>query len=604
MKSAHRKLNKEIQMYFSDNGNSHKKSRYLFALILICVSLSALAVLPFFFFTVFTSDNGSWMFKMPATHDMALQVEQMKSFYQGLEGGNLYPRWEEDTNRGFGAPTTNFYPPGLYYLTSLLYAISRDWMVTLLIANLLMMIASGVSFFFYARQFISFGAATIGMGVYILLPYHLVDLYQRGALPELSSFIWMPLLLLFGERVLKQSAEENATERVFIKPSLLLNITGLAISYGAFLWSHPPTAYQFSLAFCLYILLLVLLSKNWKGLIFVGGAMVFGVLLSVAYLLPAFVEQDLIHHENLTDVFPYHSTYVFVHSIAVPTDGSFFRLINSIWLLNFLIIISSSVALFMFGRQAICSAHKKTLFVWLMIGCFASFMMSSPSEVFGRHIPKIEIGVFSWRMLAITALIAALLISVCVDVSLYKLSHKRFARVMLGSFCIVVITGVNIFSGGIVYKTLKYAQGFAPDAEHMNTVIIPRNAPANPTTLPYIERASFLGNKGKISIERWESEGRSMDVDLTEEDTLSIRTFNFPGWSATVDGKPETIATDSQWGNITLTLPSGIHEVELEYKDTPTRRIGEMVTLCSFFFLLAMNVLSTLRYKYKPGNDR
>src|SRR5262249_20318404 len=201
-----------------------------------------------------------WQLRMPVTHDLPLHFEQMRSFYRGLEARELYPRWEEDTNRGFGAPTTSYYPPGVYYLTSVLHLIVGDWIRVLLDANLLIMIASAAAFYLYARRFMARPAAAIAMCAYIILPYHIIDQYQRGAIAELLGFVWMPLILFFVDRLLgsfeagdpKAASAEPETAGLWkslspIIPGRALDITGLAASYGAFLWSHVPTAYQFTL---------------------------------------------------------------------------------------------------------------------------------------------------------------------------------------------------------------------------------------------------------------------------------------------------------------------------------------------------------------------
>src|SRR5204862_6918502 len=119
---------------------------------LACIVLSAVAVVPFFFMGQSETGAGTFELRMPTTHDMFLQWDQMKSFYNGLAAGEVYPRWEEDTDRGFGAPTTSYYPPGVYYLTSLCFVIARDWTRALLDANLLMMIAAAAFLYIYARQ--------------------------------------------------------------------------------------------------------------------------------------------------------------------------------------------------------------------------------------------------------------------------------------------------------------------------------------------------------------------------------------------------------------------------------------------------------------------
>src|SRR5215216_6548675 len=118
----------------------------------LCVLLSAIAVVPFFFMGQSDSARSAFELRMPVTHDMFLHYDQMRSFYKGLSAGKLYPRWEEDTNRGYGAPTTSYYPPGIYYLTSLMYKMTSGWTASLMWAMLVMMIGSGWAIYLYARS--------------------------------------------------------------------------------------------------------------------------------------------------------------------------------------------------------------------------------------------------------------------------------------------------------------------------------------------------------------------------------------------------------------------------------------------------------------------
>ena len=116
----------------SEKEHAAKERRTRLFIALLCIGLSAVAVVPFFFFGHSEAGGGSFELRMPTTHDMFLHYDQMRSFYNGLAAGEIYPRWEEETNRGFGAPTTSYYPPGIYYLTSACYVVSRDWTAALL----------------------------------------------------------------------------------------------------------------------------------------------------------------------------------------------------------------------------------------------------------------------------------------------------------------------------------------------------------------------------------------------------------------------------------------------------------------------------------------
>jgi hypothetical protein len=59
---------------------------------LICVGLSAIAVVPFFFMGRAEDGASAAGLRMPTTHDMFLHYDQMRSFDEGLRSGEAYPR--------------------------------------------------------------------------------------------------------------------------------------------------------------------------------------------------------------------------------------------------------------------------------------------------------------------------------------------------------------------------------------------------------------------------------------------------------------------------------------------------------------------------------
>ncbi len=574
----------------NDKTDSQPERGGKLGLIFLCLTLSAVAVIPFYFFGRPQFGPKQWNLQMPITHDMHLHLEQMKSFYNGLAAGEIYPRWEEDTNRGFGAPTMSYYPPGIYYITSAFYAISHDWIVTLLATHLLLMMAAALSFLFYIRQFVSNKAAAIATFAYIFLPYHLLDQYQRGAMAELLGFVWMPLMLLFGERLFRRKEVEETSDSSATRSMVLLNITGLAAIYGAFLWSHPPTAYQFSLVFGVYVLILALLRREVRGLIFVGFAIALGMLLSAAYLYPAAAEQDFIRHEYVAETWPYHATYIFVHHLPYTTGGvgGFFRLLDSIWIFGMVVILASACLIFALSRRNLSVLLKERLLLWLLTGCFASFMMLKYSAPIGRHIPKIEIGVFTWRMLSITTFVAALFAGFCAHLASDKLTQQKFKRVIFASVSGVISIGAIIFSVVAVAATMVHAPKFIPSDEHVNYAMIPHDALEEPLEMPHLDRVMLIKGNGEVTVENWLPESRSIRAVLKSDDTLFVRTYNFPGWTATVNGQPAIIKTGAYLKEINLDLAAGEYHIQLEYLNTPVRQRGELVTKVAFFIFIVI----------------
>ncbi|HSB11455.1 MAG TPA: hypothetical protein VLM38_18345 [Blastocatellia bacterium] len=571
---------------------------------LLCLGLSAVAVVPFFFMGQSESGGGALELRMPTTHDMFLHFDQMKSFYNGLAAGEVYPRWEEDTNRGFGAPTTSYYPPGIYYLTAACFAFARDWLRALVGAHLVMMIASAAALYFYARETMGRAAATASMATYIFLPYHLADLYQRGAIAELLGFIWMPMMLRFADRLLKAPRAEDPA-RAATSGSSLLGVAGLALSYGAFVWSHPPTAFQFTLGFGVYVLVLSLIGRQWKRLPVIVLALALGIGVSAVYLGPAAIEQNLIHKEFIFETWPYHKTYIFVHDLySADFYGGFFKLLDWIWITGTIVIAGAALVLLWFKRQTLADLpvlHRRVA-AWVIVGGLASFMMTKASMPVGKLIPKIEIGVFTWRMLSITTLVVALLAGAFVEAAIAaRREGRRSERLLFTSIFLVVLVGSVIFSAIAVIRPVASYSTFEPEQEHINYATIPITAPADPEELPVdTPPAELADENGGVSVEEWKPEHRVVRAELTSDDQLLLRTFNFPGWTATVDGREVPIRTAEELGDMEIDLVAGSHTVELDFLDTPARRYGRVTTLVSLGLVFGLGCAGFAR-RFKRG---
>ena len=564
------------------------KARALVALF--CILASVLAVAPFFFMGQTLPGGSRWDLRMPDSHDMYLHYDQMRDFYQGLAAGELYPRWEQDTNYGFGAPTTCFYPPGVYYLTSELYPFFHDWTAVLLVAHVLMMVASGGAAYCLARRYMSRLPASIAMTAYIAFPYHAIDQYRREAIAELLSFIWMPLILLF-------------VDRLFSAKRSLLPAAGLAMSYGAFLWSHPPTAYQFALVLCPMLPVLAALRRNWRGLVWTAGGLILGAGLSAAYMYPAAAEQNLIRHEIMDKIWPYHFTYLFMYAGYSKQYFEFFQLLNTSWRFYAVAGVIAACVLFGFGRLRRNRALRDSILFWVCIGGLASFLMLPISAPFGRMIPRIEIGVFAWRMLAITTLVAALLAGATIQLSLdARAERRRSASALLGILGIAIVSAGVFFSIFDVMAPVNNQVAFQPKPEHLNYAIIPRTAPASTSDLPRVDRIRLDGAPGSATVREWMPQHRVIDVDSRGATRLFVRTFNYPGWMAKIDGFPATLSADGATGAMLLAVPPGEHSVVIDFLDTPARRLGARISLLSFLLTLAALAIGSFK-ELRPARE-
>lgn len=588
------------------NRTQSKQREWLVA-ILLCLSISAVAALPFFYIG---EDRavGCCGGEVPITHDSWMHFNQMRAFARGLAAGRIYPRWDEATHNGYGAPTLSFYPPGAYYLTSFWYFVTRNWLHVWLLTWWTMLFASGLALYVYARESLGHVASLLAMTVYVFMPYHLLNQYQRGALAEQLSFVWMPLCLLFAERLLyldarapllapTVSADDVVAEKaVRSRGSWLLHGCGLALSYGAFLFSHPPTAYQFTLVFGVFIAGGAIWRGQWRALLFIVAALLFGAMLAGAYFLPAFLEQPLIHANDVSETWPYHTTYVFDYQqTRFNRFDPFIARLDFLWAFNAVLLLLSMRVLLSWSpafRQSlrlVKQSHESgaTKAVWLAAGGFASFMMTRYSAPLGRLIPKLDIGVFSWRMLGITSLVVALLAGVCLQTALQEADKaRRLALVSVTWLLLVGAIGVSFWK---VAWPMVRAEAFRENPAHYNFATLPVQVPRAAPTMPEAQFAS--ADAGTINLLVWQPEFRRLQVQANQPAQLQLRSSDFPGWTVWLDGRAVPVIR-GQWGNITVTVPAGTHELVLDFRSTLVRRLGNWLTVVALGLWFALFLFS------------
>src|SRR5579863_8666604 len=163
---------------------------------LIIIVVAAVLCLPFLFVG------------LPTGYDARTHMMYQYYFSRQFWGGDLYPRWLAEANKGYGSPIFLVQYPLPYFITALLRPIlsfpptatreSRE----LGVYCFLVLAAAGLSAWLWFRDRCTPVASTIAAVVYISLPYTIGQaLYARVAIGELTTFVWMPLMFALCDRV-------------------------------------------------------------------------------------------------------------------------------------------------------------------------------------------------------------------------------------------------------------------------------------------------------------------------------------------------------------------------------------------------------------------
>lgn len=555
--------------------------------IAVPLLLSTAAVAPFFLSHHKIGASASEGLTVISTHDMPSHLTVMQQFDKVLRSGVLYPRWLPDINKGYGIATLNFYPPGFYYVTSLVNAVVKDWVDTLFVIAVLSLAVSGIAFYMLSRLFYERLGSIVAALFYMLLPYYLLDLFWRGALPEFLGFVFLPLIMYFAYLVGAQGR--------------LHHYAGLGLFYGLHLLTHLPVALLFSYALVFFAVVWSVRERNWRIAARLAGAMSIGLLLSAIYWLPAALETKYAY-EYTTGLFPYHESYITL--LDVRDKGSFtefFRVLNQVFAVGALTLLVIAIVLRVLHRsQAVETETPRWTprSMWIVMAMATTFMSTSFSIYISKMLPKIQVAVPAWRWLAIAAVFTALLVAATVDL-LRRRSDLRPQAVWACrlAFAFVIALNVGLSIGSTIIKPLAnpiyHPSGTAVDK--VESGLTPSGS-THPEDLPDTQLAvpEPATAQAQVELSKWDPEDREVHTKAYRPTTLRLKTYNFPGWTARIDGNVVPMLSDKD-GVQQVEVPAGIHVVRATFENTLPRTAGTLLSGAGVLLILAFSLAGRAR---------
>jgi hypothetical protein len=560
-------------------------------IVIITVLVGALAVAPFYYSRYEKLPGSDFVLRLIDSHDLWMHLHIMEQFDKVLRSGEIYPRWMPDINHGYGILNLIFYPPGFFYLTSAAFAAVGDWIGALFLVSALTLAGSGITLYMLARTFYSKAASAVAAILYMLIPFHMLDLYWRGALPQFVSYCLLPLVIYFAYRVGREGRARH--------------FAGLAFCYGLFLLTHMPVGLMLTYALGIYGLIWSYRERDLRVGIRLALGMGLGLALSAIYWLPAAVETKYAY-EYASEIYPYHQSYITLIPVkfGIPYE-SFWTLLNLVFiahavaLLTPLLILKKLLAR---TRRATGAKTWSPTEMWITMGAVTLFLSTSFSIFLSKLMVKIDIAVPAWRWMAVASVFTALVAAACYD-RLRQAAESSLKRLWvcraLYAAGIAFTLWVSIYS--VIIGALSNPT-FQPKAESAYHVIesswTPKEA-TRPHELPDTPLA-VLEPEGDAEVVRWDPQRREVHVSVSEPATLRLKSYNFPGWSATIDGQPAAVFSDKD-GAVAVSVPPGIHTVKVSFVNSPPRTIGKALSILALAAVFGLAALPYLPVRRRAG---
>lgn len=126
-----------------------------------------------------------------------------------LKQMNLFPVIMSDFCNEFGYSWNLFYSPFTAYIPLIFKIFTHSNIICLKLFIFSIMFLSGVAMYEFTRKVTDNNKiALIASTFYILSPYHLTDMYQRVAIAELASFVFIPLVFLGMYNIINKNKKD------------------------------------------------------------------------------------------------------------------------------------------------------------------------------------------------------------------------------------------------------------------------------------------------------------------------------------------------------------------------------------------------------------
>lgn len=536
---------------------------------------------------------------------------------QGLHQGYLFPRWVDLLGFHFGYPLFNFYPPLVYYVSEVfrLMGLSYIWSIKSMI--ILGYCIGAIGMYKLSSKVIgSRVAGLVAAALFTFFTYHATLVYVRGAFAEFFGMNILPYVFLSLELLKERPTMKRA---IFFGSTLALLIL-----------SHVFIAFPFIFFFLIYVGYSTLFTRNkteYLSHAFLGGLL--GAGMSAFFWLPSMLERkftlvDAILTKELASyvihfIQPsqlWFSPWGYGGSGAGFADGMSFQLGK---IHTGLAVLSLILFTFLLLKKKIDTLQASRFALYVVMLLVSLLMMTEYSQSIWKIISPLQYLQFPWRFMSFTGVFMAIL----GGFALHFLTHcfETLSRRNM----IMWIAGLIII-GGTVVQYQKYFQPeryvYKSDQELTELKEITWNVSSSsfefsPKGMPLkksqyntsvfdlneneIQTSIFDLKKGRAEVESIKNNFnyKSFTVHAKKPSIFQLNTFNFPGWTARINGKIVPISNDNRYKLITVQVPTGEHSLEFRFEDTLVRKWANSASGLSV--VVAGLLLSTSKLKKRKA---
>jgi 6-pyruvoyl-tetrahydropterin synthase-like protein len=541
---------------------------------------------------------------LPDSDDVYFAVQMATGVADAFREGIAWPKWAAYMNSGLGGPALLAYPPLSPWLTGMFTLLLGDALTALRCAAVAGTLLAGVAFYVAVRPWSSEEGATLAALLYVLLPYHFIDLYDRFAFAEFLAFVWAPLVFRFAREVVEAPSQRR--------------ILGLALTYAGLILTHVVTAFLMLFALGPYLLAVAAEHRTLRGL---GAAVLAGVIAlggTAFYLLPLLQEHALLNADFIVQ-----SAHGFWGRNLLFAGGRWvgpsFPGVRPLVERNFVVVLAAAAATSLLWTRAYrrndaaLSGLRAEGLRMIALTVWLSFLQIPLSRGVWASLPPLQLVQFPWRFALLQAVSVAWLAACTLAATQPKPiaeeppqdQSDRMAFFVMLAFALPIAVGFQVsvrrphHSGHTWPMSAEVQQNVVP--EYFPRMVRDVGAVDENGKQP-LPPARLLG-PGRVSILSWRTHERRFRVEAEEPTDLIVATFFHPLWDAAIDGRVVEPQPSGPLDLIAVAVPAGSHEVTLEVRSRGFELLGMSVTVVTLAGLAIRTVASARRRGVAAGDS-
>jgi hypothetical protein len=516
---------------------------------------------------------------LPSGFDMATDMRFATAFQDAISSGHLVPNWADD-NFGYGSVGIRFYPPLSLFLLGVTQLITQDWF-SAFVTNMYLWMAIGcIGMYFFVRELSDSKYGLMAAMIYAIVPQHLAEIFQFFMFAEFAAWAFLPFCFFYVTRICRGGTWRDTTLFAFF--------------YSLLIVVHIPTTIIVSM--CLPIYVLVLIDwRNWKRIVLQLASALGLTLLATSFRWVMTVRELtwLAHNgpEHYNSGYYEFSQWLFPNILATR---SMMLYVMSSWLFDISIVMTVALVipavLILFRRfENRKDIDRRVLIAALVTGAFAFFMLSRPSYYVWENITFLQKLQFPWRWLSVLSMFCVVSFSIALPNLMSR--FQRFPRLVAYPALALVVTIVMFDLTQIIIPSAPYPTAkFAEIQRSIRTEEIWKGWwPIWAKEQAFENREPVVAGDRTVHLTSWERESKEFVVQPGEAMTISVKTFYYPLWKATVNDRAVETGMD-QNGVMTIPISGEVSRIRLRFEEPSIYAVANVVSALTWLlpiFILA-----------------